>query len=120
MTPLQLEPSAHAPWMRTMFGRAFISGSLRGRVLRPSCGARPRPGYPQHYCTLRMPVARPACTPCLGWVRPFRGANPGSQLVAVVTAVPGFGVADVRACRSGNELTRLIKGLVSGAFVCCG
>src|SRR5580704_13145538 len=55
MTPLQLEPSAHAPWMRTMFGRAFISGSLRGRVLRPSCGARPRPGYPQHDCTLRTP-----------------------------------------------------------------
>src|SRR2546429_9602334 len=26
MTPLQQEPSAHAPWMRTMFGRAFISG----------------------------------------------------------------------------------------------
>src|SRR5580704_5573723 len=26
MTPLQLEPSAHAPWMRTIFGRAFISG----------------------------------------------------------------------------------------------
>src|ERR1700728_4422918 len=31
MTPLQHEPSAHAPWMRTIFGRAFISGSLRGR-----------------------------------------------------------------------------------------
>src|SRR5690348_1402619 len=31
MTPLQQEPSAHAPWMRTIFGRAFISGSLRGR-----------------------------------------------------------------------------------------
>src|SRR5258707_9890709 len=28
MTPLQLEPSAHAPWMRTMFGRVFISGVL--------------------------------------------------------------------------------------------
>src|SRR5216683_2447283 len=26
MTALQLEPSAHAPWTRTMFGRAFISG----------------------------------------------------------------------------------------------
>src|SRR6185295_20360031 len=25
MTPLQQEPSAHAPWMRTIFGRAFIS-----------------------------------------------------------------------------------------------
>src|SRR5579863_6379500 len=31
MTPLQQEPSAHAPWMRTIFGRAFISGSLRSR-----------------------------------------------------------------------------------------
>jgi hypothetical protein len=30
-------------------------------VLSLSCGARLRPGYPQHYCTLRMPVARPAC-----------------------------------------------------------
>jgi prefoldin subunit 5 len=29
-------------------------------VLSLSCGARLRPGYPQHYCTLRMPVARPA------------------------------------------------------------
>src|SRR5260370_37020928 len=28
MTPLQQEPSAHAPWMRTMFGRVFISGFL--------------------------------------------------------------------------------------------
>src|SRR5690349_7207612 len=26
MTPLQQEPSAHAPWMRTIFGRVFISG----------------------------------------------------------------------------------------------
>src|SRR5690242_19253333 len=26
MTPLQHEPSAQAPWMRTMFGRVFISG----------------------------------------------------------------------------------------------
>jgi len=25
MTPLQQEPSAHAPWMRTMFGRVFIA-----------------------------------------------------------------------------------------------
>src|ERR1700751_5820041 len=25
MTPLQEEPSAHAPWTSTMFGRAFIS-----------------------------------------------------------------------------------------------
>ena len=24
MTALQLEPSAHAPWTRTMFGRVFI------------------------------------------------------------------------------------------------
>jgi hypothetical protein len=28
-------------------------------VLSLSCGARLRPGYPQHYCRLRMPVARP-------------------------------------------------------------
>src|SRR4029077_10231190 len=28
MTPLQQEPSAPAPWMRTMFGRVFISGFL--------------------------------------------------------------------------------------------
>jgi hypothetical protein len=46
----------------------------------------------------------PCCTPCLGWVRPFSGANPGSQLVAVVTGVPGFGIADVRAFRiEGTE-----------------
>src|SRR6266851_7317218 len=35
----------------------------------------------------------------LGWVRPFSGANPGSQLVVVVTEVLGSGAADVRACR---------------------
>ena len=29
--------------------------------------------------------------PPLGWVRPFSGANPGNQLVAVLTEVPGFG-----------------------------
>src|SRR6476646_1956176 len=28
MTPLQQEPSAPAPWMRTMFGRVLISGFL--------------------------------------------------------------------------------------------
>src|SRR5580704_14007355 len=55
MTPLQQEPSAHAPWMRTIFGRVFISGipSWSCRVLWPSCGPRPRRGYPQRDCTLR-------------------------------------------------------------------
>src|SRR5712692_5923139 len=58
----------------------------------------------------RQVAVLPCCTPCLGWVRPFSGANPGSQLVAVVTEVPGFEVADVRACRvEGNELKRLIE-----------
>src|SRR5580692_12653120 len=100
----------HASAARTVVH--LIVGPARDErcvVLSLSCGARPRPGYPQHYCTLRMPVARPACTPCLGWVQPFRGANPGSQLVAVVTEVPGFGVADVRACRSGERVNETYK-----------
>ena len=29
-------------------------------VLSLSCGARLRPGYPQHYCTLRFLLRRPA------------------------------------------------------------
>jgi hypothetical protein len=41
---------------------------------------------------------------CLGWVRPFGGANPGSQLVAVRNRGTRFRAADVRACRvEGNE-----------------
>src|SRR5216684_809920 len=53
----------------------------------------------------------PAVPLALAGSRPFGGANPGSQLVAVVTEVPGFGVADVRACRvEGNDLKRLIEG----------
>jgi hypothetical protein len=39
-----------------------------------SCGARLRPGYPQHYCTLRMPVARPR------W-RYRRSCRPGKSRV---------------------------------------
>ena len=41
-------------------------------VLSPSCGARLWPGYPQRYCTLRMPVARP------GW----RYRRPGKSRAA--------------------------------------
>jgi hypothetical protein len=53
--------------------------------------------------------------------RPFSGANPGSRLAVGVTEVPGFGVADVRACRVEETTQRdLWKSLVSGAFVCCG
>jgi hypothetical protein len=46
MTPLQLEPSAHAPWTSTMFGRAFIlvlpsrsvlTAILRSQVLGAVC-----------------------------------------------------------------------------------
>src|SRR6476646_2493331 len=43
MTPLQQEPSAPAPWMRTMFGRVFISGFLSWSclvaTLRPEAAA---------------------------------------------------------------------------------
>ncbi len=41
----------------------LIVGPARDKrcvVLSLSCGARLRPGYPQHYCTLRMPAARPS------------------------------------------------------------
>ena len=43
-------------------------------VLSLSCGARLRPGYPQCYCTLRTPVARP------GW----RYRRPGKCRVTSV------------------------------------
>ena len=46
-------------------------------VLSLSCGARLRPGYPQHYCTLRMPVARPA------W-RYRRSCRPAKRVVEFV------------------------------------
>jgi hypothetical protein len=44
------------------------------------------------------------------------GAEPGSQLVAAVTEVPGSEVADAGACFvDGNDLK---KSLAYGAFVC--
>ena len=52
----------------------LIVGPVRDErcvVLSLSCGARLRPGYPQRYCTLRMPVARP------GW----RYRRPGKSRV---------------------------------------
>src|SRR5216684_2116507 len=43
MTALQHEPSAHAPWMRTMFGRVLISGvpswSCLAAILRREAAA---------------------------------------------------------------------------------
>src|SRR5579859_8149571 len=54
MTPLQHEPSAHAPWMRTIFGRAFISGnpsSFPDDRADPTMPSSPAGRYPQHYCT---------------------------------------------------------------------
>src|SRR5258708_2003142 len=60
MTPLQLEPSAHAPWTSTMFGRAFISVVPSRSGLTAILRSQTEAGYPQHYCTLRMPVARSA------------------------------------------------------------
>src|SRR5580658_5455752 len=55
MTPLQHEPSAHAPWMRTIFGRAFISGvpsrSFPDNQADPTMPSSPAGRYPQHYCT---------------------------------------------------------------------
>src|SRR4029077_7205901 len=47
MTALQLEPSAHAPWTRTMFGRVLISMTpFTGHVSRARYRhgpSRPRP-----------------------------------------------------------------------------
>src|SRR5580704_11287343 len=55
MTPLQQEPSAHAPWMRTIFGRAFISGipswSFPDDRADPTMPSSPVGRYPQRYCT---------------------------------------------------------------------
>lgn len=48
--------------VRDAAGGAAAAGPVHDeRCVVPSlsCGARPRPGYPQHYCTLRMPGARP-------------------------------------------------------------
>ena len=52
-------------------------------VLSLSCGARPRPGYPQRHCTLRMPVARP------GWRyrRPGEPRNFGLHRVKQLAVV---------------------------------
>ena len=64
-------------------------------------------------------ILRPSPIQRDGWkLRPFSGANPGSQLVAVVTEAPGSGVADVRACRvKGDELKRVTEG---SRFWCFG
>src|SRR5216684_9397248 len=55
MTPLQLEPSAHAPWTSTMFGRAFISVLPSRSGLTAILRSETQAGYPQHDCTSRMP-----------------------------------------------------------------
>ena len=108
--------------------RSDSRGSAIRKILRPSpalrdggapLGAFHQQQAPGAYCRrsppLQVPAVRPesrqvavgsCCSPCLGWFRPFRGANPGSQLIAVVTEVPGSGsgVADVRVCWiEGNE-----------------
>src|SRR5580692_5242869 len=68
MTALQLEPSAQAPWTRTIFGRAAmwvapLVVQLRGR-LRSWCGGGPRRRYGHLDCTCRprqlASVRRPA------------------------------------------------------------
>ena len=64
-------------WLQARQGLDVIVGPARDErcvVLSLSCGARLRPGYPQHYCTLRMPVARPT------W-RYRRSCRPGKSRV---------------------------------------
>src|SRR5918994_4118976 len=46
MTALQLEPSAQAPWTRTMLGSAVMSGLLAG--LRAVCSVLPAPTLSDH------------------------------------------------------------------------
>ena len=46
MTPLQHEPSAHAPWMRTIFGRVFISGIPSWSGLTAILRSETDAGYP--------------------------------------------------------------------------
>ena len=74
MTPLQLEPSAQAPWTSTIFGRVFISVVPSRSGLTAILRSETEAGYPQHYCTLRMPVAY-ACCGCL--LRGRRGDTAG-------------------------------------------
>src|SRR5260370_379736 len=60
-----------------------------------TCQLRRNPGKLRYFHAAPLALARS---------RPFSGANPGSELVAVVTEVPGSEVADVRACRvQGND-----------------
>ena len=56
------------------------------------------------------------------WLGPaLRSASPSGQFVAVGTEVPGFGVADVRACRLRETSKRDLQTCLGcGAFVCCG
>jgi hypothetical protein len=46
MTPLQQEPSAHAPWMRTIFGRVFIFVVLSRSGLTAILRSETAAGYP--------------------------------------------------------------------------
>src|SRR6185437_7769745 len=57
MTALKLEPSAHAPWTRTIFGRALISGSPRIE-----------------------PLSGPAITVCLIVISPLDGVGGADDL----------------------------------------
>src|SRR3984957_16048513 len=67
MTPLQHEPSAHAPWMRTMFGRAFISEIPSSLWLVVTLTLPPSPAgrYPQRYCTSDMAIPRFGARPAV-------------------------------------------------------
>ena len=61
MTALQQEPSAYAPWTRTMFGRALIRASLlarqAGNPSGPGSGA-PRAPAPGLNHLIGMPGVR--------------------------------------------------------------
>jgi hypothetical protein len=76
-------PWRQPPWWLLRLGRIRPACLPAGPddqcvVLSLSCGARLRPGYPQRYCTLRMPVAHLAqvISHALEPARPVRVGQP--------------------------------------------
>src|SRR5260370_1884103 len=88
MTALQEEPSAHAPWTRTMFGWVLIAraSSLAGfRSCRVIVRAKAAAGYPHHDCTC-APVVRPGRTRAGPGLRLRGRAGPCHHLVQLLAA----------------------------------
>jgi hypothetical protein len=76
--------------------------------------------HPDPKCVCKLNAAGPEAVSLARYIDELIGqhANPGSRLVAVVTEVPGSRTCALVGSRGTSK--RLMKGLASGAFVCCG